>query len=98
MPGATPAESLIAVCAMALVALLCRWVFSPARTPVRRTPSAEPDYGLLVPVTTAPTALDAEMLRDVLVAQGVRASVSAGHDVLVFRRDLERARELVGSR
>jgi len=88
----------IAVCAMAFVALLCRWVFSPTHTPARRTPPAEADYGLLVPVTTAPTALDAEMLRDLLVAQGVRASVSADHDVLVFRRDLDRARELVSSR
>lgn len=98
MPGATPVESLIAVLAMAFVALVCRWVFSPTHTAVRRSEPAPVDYGLLVPVTTAPTDLDAQMLREVLVAQGIRASVSASHDVLVFRRDLDRARELVSSR
>jgi hypothetical protein len=98
VPGATPVESLIAVLAMAFVALLCRWVFAPTHTQVRRTEPRPADFGLLVAVTTAPTAEDARMLRDVLVAQGVRASVSAGHDVLVFRQDLDRARDLVSHR
>jgi hypothetical protein len=83
---------------MAFVALVCRWVFTPSRRPVRSAPPAGPDYGLLVAVTTAPTAADAAMLRDLLVGQGVRASVSAGHDVLVFRGDLDEARRLVSSR
>ena len=95
MPTASARESLIAVLAMVLVALICRWVFSPTHdAPVRRT--AEPvDYGLLVPVTQAPSAEDALMLRDHLVAEGVRASVNGAHEVLVFRRDLDRARQLV---
>ena len=99
VPGARPSEALIALCAMAVVALICRWVFSPTHTPRRpQQQQGDPDYGLLVPVTTAPTADDAAMLRELLVAEGVRASVSAGHDVLVFRQDLERARALVSSR
>ncbi len=89
---------LIAIAAMAFIAVICRWVFSPTHTAVRREPPGEADYGLLVPVMTAPTDLDARMLRDLLVAQGVRASLGRDHEVLVFRRDLARARELVGSR
>jgi len=96
VPTASARESLIAVLAMVLVALICRWVFSPTGSrPVRREPGPT-DYGLLVPVTRAPSAEDAVMLRDHLVAEGVRASVNDDHDVLVFRHDLERARSLVG--
>ncbi|HUR15093.1 MAG TPA: hypothetical protein VM097_11445 [Mycobacteriales bacterium] len=95
MPTATGQESLIAVLAMLALALICRWVFSPTRhAPVRREP--EPvDYGLLVPVTRAPSADDALMLRDHLVAEGVRAAVNDAHEVLVFAHDLPRARQLV---
>ena len=86
---------MIAVLAFALVALLCRWVFSPTHTsPVRRQAGPR-DFGLLVVVTTAPSAEDAVMLRDHLVAEGVRASVNDAHEVLVFQHDLERARALV---
>jgi len=81
---------------MLLVALICRWVFSPSHTtPVRREAGPE-DYGLLVAVAQAPSAADAVMLRDHLVAEGVRASVNAAHEVLVFRADLARAKDLVG--
>ena len=87
---------MIAVLAFALVALLCRWVFSPTHSaPVQREAGPR-DLGLLAVVTTAPSAEDALMLRDHLVAEGVRASVSEAHEVLVFHEDLERARSLVG--
>jgi hypothetical protein len=80
---------------MLLVALICRWVFTPTHTRVRR-PAGPPDYGLLVAVAQAPSSADALMLREHLVAEGVRASVNDRHEVLVFRADLERARALVG--
>lgn len=95
MPTASAQESVIAVLAMLLVALICRWVFSPTRDAQVRRAATPDDYGLLVPVTRAPSAEDALMLRDHLVAEGVRASVSGTHEVLVFRRDLDRARQLV---
>lgn len=96
IPFARPGEALVAVIAMAVLLLLCRWVFSPTHTSPR-APGGEPvDYGLLVPVTVAATADDALMLRDLLAAQGIRASVSARHEVLVFDRDVEQARALVG--
>lgn len=94
MPTASVRESVIAVLAMVLIALLCRWVFTPTHTPVRRE-AGPADYGLLTPVTRAPSAEDAVMLRDHLVAEGVRASVNELHDVLVFTKDLDRARSLV---
>lgn len=93
---ASTREVVIAACAMAVVALLCRWVFSPVRRPA--PPAARPgDFGLLVAVAVARSAEDAVMLRDHLVSQGVRASVGPGHEVLVFRSDLERARSLVAT-
>jgi hypothetical protein len=95
VPTATARETVIALLAFGLIALICRWVFTPAHTSVRRAAGPE-DYGLLVPVTRAPSAADAVMLRDHLVAEGVRASVNAAHEVLVFRADLERAKSLVG--
>jgi hypothetical protein len=95
VPTATARESVIALLALGLVVLICRWVFSPTHTaPVRRQ-AAPRDYGLLVPVTKAPSAEDAVMLRDHLVAEGVRASVNDDHEVLVFRADLARAQALV---
>jgi hypothetical protein len=96
VPTASGQETVIALLAMLLIALICRWVFTPTHTSVRR-PADPADYGLLVPVTRALSAEDAAMLRDHLVAEGVRASVNDAHDVLVFRDDLRRAQELVGS-
>lgn len=93
LPFARPGESVVAIVALLLIVLLCRWVFSPTHT----APRAERpvDYGLLVPVTSAPTAADAEMLQELLAGQGIRASVSAQHEVLVFDKDVDRARSLV---
>jgi hypothetical protein len=81
---------------MFLVALICRWVFTPSYTSVRRHAGPK-TYGLLVPVTRAPSPEDALMLRDHLVTEGIRASVNEEHDVLVFATDLDRARALVAS-
>lgn len=96
----------VAAAALGLIALICRWVFSTDQRDdrtARRTEKAlaAGDYGLLVPVATARTRADADMLRDVLRESGVRAGVSddAGqHQVLVFQKDLARARALVAAR
>jgi hypothetical protein len=99
---------LVACGALLLIILICRWVFSTSerdrRAPRRTPPTAAAggaDYGLLVPVATARTAADAEMLRAVLREAGIRCTVSAdgdGAEVLVFRGDALRARDLVSSR
>ena len=71
---------------------------------------ARGDYGLLVPVARVRTAADAQMLRSVLRDAGIRCTLAEGGtgqdedaegepvvDVLVFRADAARARDLVGS-
>lgn len=103
-----------ALLAVALLALLARWIFGSGRVaPVRRRarPVAPPaDYGLLVPVATVPTREDAEMLCEVLAGHGIRCTVAPAVDtpaaahgpdpqqVLVFPADVGRARVVVGIR
>jgi hypothetical protein len=93
---------LIAAAALGILVLICRWVFSTDhredRT-ARRLDSvlATRDYGLLVPLTTARTREDAEMFRDLLRGAGINAGVSADLEVLVFSKDLARARQLVSA-
>ena len=99
---------------IALLSLLARWAFSPApRMSTRRTTregrEGDPeDFGLLMPVATAPTREDAEMLREVLTSHGIRCTIAPASPlgggrkrpmhVLVFLGDADRARSLVGTR
>ncbi len=93
----------VAVVALGLVVLICRWVFSTVPRDARTARRAERarsagDYGLLVPVATVREPADAEMLRRVLRDAGIRGTVTpaaGGLAVLVFRADAEQARELV---
>lgn len=91
---------LVAVAALAVLLLICRWVFSTSHRDQRATVTKQAprpgDFGLLVPIATAPTPADAAMLRQVLAEAGIRATVS-GAEVLVFRADAARARGLVSS-
>ncbi|MCW2669267.1 MAG: hypothetical protein JWO27_1164 [Frankiales bacterium] len=93
----------VALSAMGVIAGICRWVFSTEDRDGRRLEkvlSTRGDLGLLVPVATVRNRDDAEMLRDVLREAGVRASVSEDElelQVLVFAKDLERARQLVAA-
>jgi hypothetical protein len=89
----------IAVAALAVIVLICRWVFAVDR-PAPSPPATPGDYGLLEPVAVVRTRDDAEMLQGVLRDAGIRGTLSAGpggHSVLVFRDDLGRARALVRS-
>lgn len=94
---------LVAVAALGLLLLICRWVFATDHRDDRTARRLERlasagDYGLLVPISTVRTRDDALMLRSVLGEAGIRASVSqdgAAHVVLVFRADATRARQLV---
>ncbi|MFL6136930.1 MAG: hypothetical protein ACJ74O_03930 [Frankiaceae bacterium] len=100
---------------LALLALTMRRLNRSLRTflprpAARDRDDAAGDYGLLVTVATVPTRDDAEMLREVLAANGIRATVAtappddagrAGRAplrVLVFPDDAARARDLVASR
>ena len=87
----------IAVCALGVIVLICRWVFSTDR-PAPRPPAQRADYGLLEPITVVRTRDDAAMLQSVLREAGIRGTVAdaaGGFAVLVFRDDAARARELV---
>ena len=64
--------------------------------------ASQHDFGLLVTIATARTSDDAEMLRGVLQGEGIRATTGpaadgTGIEVLVFRADASRARDLVRS-
>lgn len=98
---------LVACLALGVIVLLCRWVFSTThrddRT-ARRLAALQSrgDYGLLVPIATVRTQDDAAMLRTVLTGAGIRCTTGAaadgsGTEVLVFRADALRARDLVSS-
>ena len=94
---------MVAVAALGLIMMICRWVFSTDHRDDRSARrlaqlASAGDYGLLVPISTVRSRDDALMLRSVLRAAGIRASVSAdaaAHVVLVFRADAARARQLV---
>ena len=98
---------LVATLALGVIVLVCMWVFSTSdrddRTARRLAKLASHgDYGLLVPVATARTPDDAAMLRAVLGDAGIRstsgeAADGSGTEVLVFRADVPRARDLVAS-
>ncbi len=93
---------LVAVGALGVIILMCRWVFAPPkpRAAAAVAPVRGGDYGLLVPIATVRTGADAEMLRSLLREAGIRCTVAAdaeGADVLVFRADALRARDLVRS-
>ncbi len=92
---------MVAVAALGILMLVCRWVFSTGHREDRTAKRVEKalaarDYGLLVPLTTARTREDADMLKAVLQTAGIRAGVS-DLEVLVFSKDLTRARELVSA-
>ena len=96
---------MVAFVALGVIVLLCRWVFSTDvrddRTARRRERAlARGDFGLLVPVARVRTPEDASMLRTLLRDAGIRCTVAeqdTGTDVLVFRADALRARDLVAS-
>lgn len=93
---------LVAVGALGVIILMCRWVFAPPkpRAATLPAPTRGGDYGLLVPIASVRTGADAEMLRSLLREAGIRCTVAAdaeGADLLVFRADALRARDLVRS-
>ena len=87
----------VAFAAMGLIVVLCRWVFSTDHRSVPYEAGKVRDLGLLVPLTTSPTREDADLLAEVLRDAGIRCNVTELHEVLVFRKDLETARQLVAA-
>ena len=94
-------DPFLALGALALLVLICRWVFSTGpRRPAAPAVKERGDYGLLEPVTVVRTRDDAEMLREVLRSAGIRGTVTeteGAYAVLVFPSDARAARDLVRS-
>lgn len=91
---------LVSLVALALIVLICRWVFSTGSRVAAPRQAMPEDLGLLVPVAEVRTRDDAELLRDLLMDAGVRAGITeqaTGMRVLVFQEDLELARQLVNA-
>ncbi len=94
---------LVAVAALAVIIVICRWVFSTDHRTSRTAtsaPAAVADYGLLEPVVRTATETDTRALQQRLTEAGIRSTVvelADGYDVLVFARDAARARDLVRS-
>jgi hypothetical protein len=92
-------EPLVALLVVGLLVLLLRWTFRRGGSLVASAPhrGGERDYGLLVPVATPATFIEAELLRALLEDHGVRATLAPTTDgprVLVFA-DQERAARAV---
>lgn len=92
----------VALAALGLIALMCRWVFSTEQRDERQAARLEKaltsrDYGLLVPLTAVRTDEDAQMLRAVLLEAGIRSNITPERELLVFTKDLARARTLVAA-
>lgn len=89
------AGPLLALLLVALLGGLLRWTYGTHRqhvTPHSESDLAEADLGLLREVAVVPTAEAAAVLRQVLTASGIRATVrpiadGAGRSILVFAED-----------
>ncbi|WP_336923304.1 hypothetical protein [Aquipuribacter sp. SD81] len=91
---------LVGLAAVAVLVLLLRWTFTRGKSLVERrsVPGGEEDYGLLVPVARPSTFVEAELLRQRLLAHDIRATLApttAGPRVMVWPRDEHLAREVL---
>ena len=93
---------LASLLALLVIILLLRWTFSPGRSLVERrsAPGAEDEYGLLVPVASPATYVEAELVRRRLLEHSIRATLApttVGPRVMVWPKDADIAREVLRS-
>lgn len=91
---------LMAFVAIGVLVLLLRWAFRRGGSVVERPPrSGSPDqYGLLDAVASPGTYIEAEILRQRLEAEGIKATVAMTNDgprVMVWPRDRARAESVL---
>jgi hypothetical protein len=94
------AEPLVALLVVGLLVLLLRWTFRRGHSLVAAPPRAggERDYGMLEPVASPATFVEAEFLRALLEDHGVRATLAPTTDgprVLVFAEEARAARAVL---
>jgi hypothetical protein len=93
-------EPLLAFLLVGVLVLLLRWTFRRGRSLVASAPRSggERDYGLLVPVASPATFVEAELMRARLEDHGVRATLAPTTDgprVLVFAEEEKAARAVL---
>jgi hypothetical protein len=93
-------QPLVALLVVGLLVLLLRWTFRRGSSLVAAPPrrGGERDYGLLVPIASPPTFVEAELIRAALVEHGVRATLAPTTDgprVLVFAEEARAARAVL---
>lgn len=91
---------IVALAAVGVLVLLLRWTYSRGHSIVSRPAKQghEDEYGLLVPVATPATFVEAELIRSQLVSAGIRATLAPtaqGPRVMVFREEERVARALL---
>lgn len=93
----------VALAVLLVLMVLLRWTFTTGRSVVARParPGQPEDYGLLVPVASPSTMIEAEVLRRTLEAADVRATVAEtlqGPRVMVLRQHAEIAKHVLERR
>lgn len=87
---------------VALFALILKWAFSSNKSIIEKQKRIgdEDDYGLLKVAHSPKNHIEGEMLRQKLVAVGIKATLSQtnnGPKILVFEKDLKIARATLKS-
>lgn len=92
--------SLSGFAVVALMALILKWAFSGNKSLVEREKKIgnEDEYGLLKVAHSPKNYIEGEMLRQKLLAVGIKATLSQtknGPKILVFEKDLKIARATI---
>jgi len=94
--------SLSGFAVVALLALILRWAFSHNNSLIEKDKviGSEDQYGLLRVAHTPKNHIEGEMMRQKLIAVGIKATLSQTKDgprILVFEKDLKIAKAIINS-
>ena len=95
-------KSLAGFAVIAFFILVLRWAFNQGTSLIER-PSKRgkaDEYGLFVPVAAPKNFIEGEMVRQKLLASGIKANLTQtldGPQVMVFKRDVQTARAILDS-
>ena len=87
---------------VAVLALILRWTFSHSKSLIEKDKviGSEDQYGLLKVAHSPKNHIEGEMLRQKLIAVGIKATLSQTKDgprILVFEKDLKIAKATINS-
>ncbi len=95
-------KSLAGFAVVAVFILILRWAFSSGSSLIERPSKLgrADDYGLFLPVASPTNHIEGEMLRQKLLAAGIKANLTQtldGPRIMVFKKDLGIARTVLDS-